>query len=160
MEVARRGALAYGKLFAKKTGLASRDWYSDLANYRRNGYDFDSRYEEGLANYREKCIMDILLQEGPTLSKNLKRLAGFSDNGLKGFDTVMTNLQMQTYVTVHSFEYARDKYRKPYGWGIARYAVTEDVLGSEVTLGAYVRSPEESKARIVQQLRDVVSGGI
>ena len=152
MEVARRGIVAYGKLFSKKAGLVSREWYPDLANYRRNGYDFDSRYEEGLANYREKCIMNVLLRERPTLSKDLKRMAGFGSDGLKGFDTVMTSLQMQTYVTVHSFEYARDKYGKSYGWGIARYAVAEDVLGAEVTQGAYNRSPEESKARIVQHL--------
>ena len=69
-----------------------------------------------------------------------------------GFDTVITNLQMQTYVTVHSFEYAHDKYGRPYGWGVARYAVTEDVLGAEVTQGAYSRDPEESKARIIRHL--------
>lgn len=152
METARRGVVAYGKLFSKKAGLVSREWYPDLANYRRNGYDFDARYEEGLASYREKRVMDVLLQEGPTLSKDLKRLAGFGGDGLKGFDTVMTSLQMRTYVTVHSFEYARDKYGKPYGWGIARYAVTEDVLGADVTQGAYSRTPDESKARIVHHL--------
>lgn len=152
MELARRGVVAYGKLFSRKAGLVSREWYSDLANYRRNGYDFDSRYEEGLASHREKCVVDVLLQEGPTLSKDLKRLAGFGGDGLKGFDTIITSLQMQTYVTVHSFEYARDKHGKPYGWGIARYAVTEDVLGADVTQGAYHRDPEESKTRIVQHL--------
>lgn len=157
MELARRGLVAYGKLFSKKAGLVSREWYPDLANYRRDGYDFDARYEEGLASYREKCVMDVLLREGPTLSKDLKRLAGFGGDGLKGFDTVMTSLQMQTYVTVYSFEYARDKYGKPYGWGIARYAVAEDVLGTEVTQGAYHRSPEESKARIVQHLGTLCS---
>ena len=152
MELARRGVVAYGKLFAKKAGLVSREWYPDLANYRRNGYDFDARYEDGLASYREKRVMDVLLQEGPTLSKDLKRLAGFGGDGLKGFDTVITNLQMQTYVTVHSFEYAHDKYGRPYGWGVARYAVTEDVLGTEVTQGAYDRPPEESKTRMIQHL--------
>lgn len=152
MELARRGVVAYGKLFAKKAGLVSREWYPDLANYRRNGYDFDARYEDGLASHREKRVMDILLREGPTLSKDLKRLAGFGGDGLKGFDTVITNLQMQTYITVHSFEYAHDKYGRPYGWGIARYAVTEDVLGAEVTQSAYDRPPEESKARMIQHL--------
>lgn len=152
MELARRGVVAYGKLFAKKAGLVSREWYPDLANYRRDGYDFDARYEDGLASHREKRVMDVLLREGPTLSKDLKRLAGFGSGGLKGFDTVITNLQMQTYVTVHSFEYAHDKYGRLYGWGVARYAVTEDVLGSEVTQGAYNRDPEESKARIIQHL--------
>ncbi len=152
MELARRGVVAYGKLFSKKAGLVSREWYPDLANYRRNGYDFDSRYEEGLASYREKRIMDVLLREGPTLSKDLKRLAGFGGDRLKGFDTVITNLQMQTYITVHSFEYACDKHGRPYGWGIARYAATEDVLGADATQGAYHRDPEESRARIIHHL--------
>ena len=152
MELARRGVVAYGKLFAKKADLVSREWYPDLANYRRNGYDFDARYEDGPASQREKRVMDALLQEGPTLSKDLKHLAGFGSGGLKGFDAAMTNLQMQTYVTIYSFEYARDKYGQPYGWGVARYAVTEDVLGSEVTQGAYNRDPEKSKARIIQHL--------
>ena len=155
MELARRGVVAYGKLFSKKAGLVSREWYPDLANYRRNGYDFDSRYEEGLASYREKCVMDVLLREGPTLSKDLKRLAGFGGDGLKGFDTVITSLQMQTYITVHSFEYAHDKYGKPYGWGIARYAVTEDILGAEATQGAYRRDPEESRERILRHLSEL-----
>lgn len=39
-------------------------------------------------------------------SKDLTRLDGFGADGLKGFDTVITNPQMRTYVTVHSFEYA------------------------------------------------------
>ena len=158
MDVARRSVVAYGKLFSRKAGLVSREWYPDLANYRRNGYDFDSRYEEGLANYREKCVMDVLLREGPTLSKDLKRLAGFGGDGLNGFDTVITSLQMQTYITVHSFEYAHDKYGKPYGWGIARYAVTEDVLGTDVTRGAYSREPEESRRRIIQHLGTLCPG--
>jgi len=64
----------------------------------------------------------------------------------------MANLQMQIYVTVHSFEYARDKYDKPYGWGITRHAVVEDLLGAEVTQGSYHRSPEESKDRIIRHL--------
>lgn len=152
MELARRGIVAYGKLFAKKAGLVSREWYPDLANYRRDGYDFDARYEDGLADHRDKRIMDVLLREGPTLSRDLKRLAGFGRDGLKGFDTAVTRLQMQTYITVHSFEYARDRHGAPYGWGIARYAVTEDVLGAEVTRGAYRRDPAESKERILRHL--------
>lgn len=152
MELAQRSIVAYGKLFSKKAGLVSREWYPDLANYRRDGYDFDSRYEDGLASFKEKCIMDVLLREGPTLSRDLKRMAGFGSGGMKGFDTAITHLQMQTYITVHSFEYAHDKHGKPYGWGIARYAMTEDVLGADVTRGAYNRTPEESRARIIHHL--------
>lgn len=155
MDVARQGMVAYGKLFNKKAGLVSRTWYPDLANYRRDGYDFDARYDDGLANYKEKCIIDVLLRDGPTLSKDLKRAAGFGGDGKKGFDTAITRLQMQTYVTVHSFEYFRDKHGKPYGWGVARYAVTEDVLGTEVIRGAYHRDPIESKTRLLTHLQNL-----
>ena len=94
MEVACRDVAAYGKLFSKKAGLVSREWYPDLVNYRCNGDDFDARYKEGMSGYRKKCAMDVLLREGSMLSKDLKRMAGFGTDGLKGLDTVMVNLQM------------------------------------------------------------------
>lgn len=56
------GVVAYGKLFSMKVELVDQEWYPNLANYQRNGYDFDSRYEVRLASYREKCIMDVLLR--------------------------------------------------------------------------------------------------
>ena len=159
MDMAHRGVVAYGKLFNKKAGLVSREWYPDLANYRRDGYDFDARYEDGLASYKEKCIMDVLLRDGPTLSKDLKKAAGFGGDGMKGFDTAITRLQMQTYVTVHSFEYSKDKHGRPYGWGVARFAVPEDVLGEKITRGAYSRSPEDSKSRLMSHLRALCPQG-
>ena len=153
MGLAHRGMVAYGKFFAKKTGLVSREQYPDLANYRRNGCDFEARYEDGLASHKEKRVIDVLLREEPTPFKDLKRLVGSAKDGLKGFDTVIANLQMRTYITVHSFEHARDKFGRPYGWGVARYAVTEDVLGTEVTRGAYCREPERSREWIVRHLK-------
>ncbi len=158
MEVARRGKVAYGKLFSGKAGLVSRTWYPDLANYRRDGYDFDARYEEGLAGYKDKCIMDALLREGPLLTHALKRAAGFGRDGMRGFDTVITRLQMQTYVTIQGFEYRRDKLGRPYGWGVARYAITEDVLGPEVTRAAYGRDPAASQDRLVAHLSTLCPG--
>lgn len=80
-----------------------------------NGYDFDSHHEKELTDHRENCAMDVLRWEGPTLSRDLKRMAGFGGDDLQDFGTVITSLQMQTYITVHSFKYADDKCRKPPG---------------------------------------------
>lgn len=33
---------AYGKFFNKKAGFITKKWFSDFANYRRDGYDFDA----------------------------------------------------------------------------------------------------------------------
>ena len=57
--IARRGHLAYGKFFNNKAGYISRKWLKYFVNYRRDGYDFDARWDDELASYRQKRIMDL-----------------------------------------------------------------------------------------------------
>ena len=57
---ARDGRLAYGKLFHGRAGFLSPECLPDFCNFRREGYDFDSLYEEGLVSRRLKAVMDQL----------------------------------------------------------------------------------------------------
>ena len=50
--IARSGRVAYGKFFGGKAGFISRAWFPHFANWRRDGYDFDSRWDEELAPMR------------------------------------------------------------------------------------------------------------
>ncbi len=43
------------RMFRLEQGLA----YPDLANYRKDGYDFDARYEDGVAAYQDKMVCEI-----------------------------------------------------------------------------------------------------
>ena len=155
MEVARRGEIAYGKLFAGKAGFVTREYYPDLANYRRDGYDFDARYEAGLADHRDKLIIDALTHNGPLLTKELRRASGVD----KGFETCLTRLQMQTYITVCGFEYLHDRHGRPYGWGVARYALSEELFGAGMVRSAYSRPPAESRFRLLARLRELCPSG-
>lgn len=150
-EIASGGRIAYGKLFRGKAGFVSMKWYPDLANYRRNGYDFDALYDDGLASRKSKCVMDMMYEYEGLLSTDLKKLAGFGKEGMKGFDSVMTQLQMQTYLTVKSFEYKKDKQGKTYGWGVGRYIMPEKYYGEDLVRSAYEREPEESLERLLEQ---------
>lgn len=154
--IARERACAYGKLFMKKAGFVALDWFPDLANYRRAGYDFDARFDDAMAPYADKRMMDYLALHGPCLSRELRRAGNYKKGGNAGFDTVMTRLQMQTYVTVQDFVYERDAFGRPYGWGVAQYAASEARFGEACCAGAYDRAPEESLARIVRHLRRVL----
>ena len=58
--IARRGKIAYGKFFDKKAGFISLEWLPYFVNARRDGYDFDSAWEDGRVSRREKVIMDLL----------------------------------------------------------------------------------------------------
>lgn len=152
--VSRR--VVYGKLFRQKAGFVSRAWYPTLANYRRDGYDFDARWDDGLALYKDKDIYDGLAGSGSLLSKELKAMTGYGRNGNKGFETVITRLQMQTYVCVEDFPYMTDRYGHPYGWGVARYTTPERLFGEDFLAEAYREDPEESRERILAHLRGIL----
>ena len=148
----RQSGCAYGKFFQNKAVFISREWYPEFANWRRDGYDYDARFEDGLASLGDKHVYDLLEERGPLLSTELKQLGGFGKDGRKGFDTILTRLQMQGYVTTADFEYRRDKHGAPYGWGIARCAVPERHFGTDFTARVYAHTPEESRQRILAHL--------
>lgn len=144
---------AYGKFFENKAAFVSREWFADLANYRRDGYDFDARFDDGLAPPRDKELFDLIESNAPVLSKRLKAIGDYRTGGKKGFDTVITKLQRQCYVLISDFVYERDSKGNAYGWGVAEYSTPELFLGKDFTQNVYKRKPEESYVRITEHLR-------
>ena len=154
-EIARSGKVAYGKFFDKKAGFISLEWLPRFVNYRRDGYDFDARYEDGLASFRSKRIMDQFLEHEELYSNELKEMAGFGKGGEKNFSGIITDLQMQTYLTVKDFRQRKNKKGQQYGWSIAIYAMPEQIWGYELVTAAYKEKPEESKEQIKCRVKEV-----
>ena len=152
-QLASEGDCVYGKFFRGRAGFISMDWFPAFANYRRDGYDFDARYDDGLASRRELELFEILAQRGSLLSKDLRNLAGYGKGGEKGFETLITRLQMQSYVIITDFAYALDKHGREYGWGIARYGTPEARFGEDWLAEAYQEAPETSRQRVCAHLR-------
>ena len=107
---ARSGKCLYGKIFNKKAGFVSREWIPDFANFRRDGYDFDARWDDGLASYKDKELYEAIAGEGRMLSKRLKEALNYRKGGNTGFETCITRLQMQSYVCIADFVYMQDRY--------------------------------------------------
>ena len=101
--IARSGRVAYGKFFGKKAGFISKAWFPDFANWRRDGYDFDSRWDDGLATARQKKIMDQFADTDALLSYELKERTGFGKGGEKNFEGTVTDLQMSSYLIIRDF---------------------------------------------------------
>ena len=154
--IARSGKCVYGKFFSGKAGFISTEWFPDFANHRRDGYDFDARYDDALASARDKVLYDTITANGSLLSTELKEMCNCKKGGNKGFETIITRLQMQTYVNISDFEYRKDKTGKPYGWGVARYSTPEKVFGYEAVTSAYKKDPKESKEKIFRHLSEVL----
>lgn len=151
--IAAEGIVAYGKLFSNKAGFVSKEWYPYLASYRRDGYDFDSRYEDGLASHRSKKIMDILMDREELLSNELKAAAGFGKGGEKGFDGAISLLQMQTYITVRNFKRRSNKKNTEYGWPVASYSISENLFGEDHVRSEYHLGADKAKGRIIEQIK-------
>ena len=147
-----QGELAYGKFFGGKAGYISREWFPVFANYRRNGYDFDSLYEDELANYRSKKIMDLFPGEEELFSFEVRRKAGFEKGGEKNFEGVMTALQMQTYLIARDLRQRRNAKGQPYGWAVTVYSTPEHLYGYDWVTSAYGEEPSRTRQRILEQL--------
>lgn len=156
--IARSGKVAYGKFFDKKAGFISLKWLPYFVNYRRDGYDFDSLWEDEKASGRQKKIMDLFAEEHrdeELFSFDLKQKAGFGKGGEKGFEGVLTALQMQTYLVMRDFQQKTNKAGQKYGWPIAVYCTPEHLFGEELVSSAYKEAPDRSGERILEHIRDV-----
>lgn len=158
-QLSRMPGVFYGKVFARRAGFVSAAWFPAFANWRRNGYDFDTLRDEGLAPHRAKKLMEPFLTEGmpndtALLSCVLKERAGFGKGGEKNYEGVLTELQMQSYLMIGDFRQRLNRRGEPYGWHLALIQTPERKLGYEAVSAAYAEAPEASLERIVSHLRD------
>ena len=144
-QIAGEQEIAYAKLFNGKYGFVSMDIYPHLCNFRRDGYDFDARVDDGLVRDSERRLYE-LIAGGLRMSADLRK--AFSG---KGFESALTALQMRTYVTCAGFEQRRTRNGVPYGWEIACYATSEALFGEHCT-SAYEIEPSESYELLLERL--------
>lgn len=155
MQVARSHKAAYGKFFDGKAGFISLEWFPAFANFRRQGYDFDSLCDDDLAKYREKVIMECFDGGVQLFSFEIKEKAGYGKEGLKNFEGVMTGLQSKMYLVVSDFQRKLNKRGKPYGWSIALYRRPEDLWGYDAVTSGYVSGCDDSYEAVKSRIKEL-----
>ena len=163
--IAASHEVAYGKFFDQKAGFISLAWLSRFANCRRNGYDFDTRWEDGKASVREKKVMDFFLGEDvegnsvfrdeQILSTDLKRRAGFGKGGEKNFPGIVTQLQMETYLVISGFRRRENRRGKAYGMPVSILLPPERIWGYEMVTAAYGQEPKASWKQLLDRVREL-----
>ena len=159
--VIRESGCAYGKLFGNKAAFVSAELFPDLANLRRDGYDFDARYDDGLASAGDLYLYNLVNDNAPVLTGTLREIGNYrksAEGGKTGFETRITRLERQCYVIIRDFVYLKDKRGNPYGWGVAEYTTPEREFGAAFTGTVYQREPAESRERILAHLRRLLPG--
>ena len=164
-QISGKRKIAYGKFFDKKAGFVSLEWLPYFVNYRRDGYDFDARWEDGLANRREKKIMDHYIRtdeagdtvysEEEILSTELKKKAGFGKEGDKNYPGIITGLQMQFYLVTAGFRRRVNKKGGEYGMAVSVMFPPEKIWGYDMVTSAYKESPGESWQRLFDHVKEL-----
>ena len=150
--------VAYGKFFDRKAGFISKQWFPVFANYRRNGYDFDALYDDGLVPFRNRKVMDVFaldeqMRGRRVLSCELKTEAGFGKNGEKNYEGTVTDLQMQTYLLIGDFRQKQNRRGEGYGWHLAVLETPETKWGYDFITSEYAADPELSWKIIREQMK-------
>ena len=170
-----RGSLAYGKLYGGRAGFVSMRWLPHLLNYRRSAIAYPH-------NEAEREVLETISARESMLTHEVKRECGFNpgrpprlsplekallaEQGRKperpparnrGFETIMTRLQMGLRLVVADFEYryAPDGHR--YTWGMARFTTPELMYGDDLPPAGC--SPGESLSLMVDHLCRTASCG-
>lgn len=100
------------------------DWLPYFVNARRDGYDFDARWEDGHANRREKAIMDVYIGE--------------DEDGLKNYQGIVTGLMMQTYLVIVDFKRRVSKKGEEYGSTFGRFP-DDSLTDRRISIASCVR---------------------
>lgn len=150
-----RRDIAYSKLFFKKSGYITRQWYPCFLAARRGAADFEEAYADGKLSYEAKRIYSVLSRDGTLPLHAIKALAGFSKEEKSAFDRALTELQMKLYITTCGRQQKLSKAGEEYGWSSTVFCMTETFWDAEVFKEAAKLSQQEAAEKIMAQLKSL-----
>jgi len=149
-----RNDIAYAKLFFKKSGYITKEWYPYFLAARRRGRIFDEEYADGKISAYAKRIYETLAQARVMPLHALKRDGGFTKEEASKFDHALTELQMRMFITMCGRQQKISQKGAEYGWSSTVFCFTEDFFGQEIfKKAARITVPEATekiKSRILE----------
>ena len=140
-----RDDIAHAKLFFKKSGFITKEWYSHFLAVRRGGITFEEAYEDGKISHFAKRIYDAVVTHKRLATEAIKSAAGFSREDKSGFDRALTELQMLMFLTVCG-------QHKKTSMPSNVFCTTEQFFGEDVFEQAEKMNIETARAAIKEQI--------
>jgi len=147
-----RWDIAYGKLFFKKSGYLTAEWYPYFLAARRGGISFEEAYASGTISHFAKRIYDVLAEDTMLPSHTIKRKAMFGKDDKAVFDKGLVELQMKMFITTYGDEQRTSRDGIEYGWPSLCLCTTEYFYGKDAFEKAAAISKEEAAGAIRAQV--------
>ena len=124
-----RNDIAYGKVFYRKGGLITRQWYPYFLAARRGGMTFEDAYSDGTIGYFEKRVYEVIRAQACVPLPIIKQLGRFSREDTSRFDRALIELQMRMYVTICGRQFINETRT---GWSSTVLCTVENFFDTEV----------------------------
>ncbi|MCL2236034.1 MAG: hypothetical protein FWB98_06315 [Defluviitaleaceae bacterium] len=123
-----RDDISYSKVFFKKAGFITREWYPYFLSARRGGLSFEDTYEKGEMSHFAKRIFEVVEGAGTLPVPEIKRAAGFGKDDKSAFDKALTELQMGMFITICGRKHNPNNSN----WSATVFCTTEHFWGAGV----------------------------
>lgn len=145
----------YSKLFFKKGGYITKEWYPYFFRIRRGDKIMEEEYLAGNVSQMAKRIYDVV-SETPNVSLTDIKLALEATKADKSkIDTAITKLQMGMYITISGQTYKTGKDGKPYGWPVNTFTTCERFVGENVIEASSKLDPDEAYNTISNRIKEM-----
>ncbi len=147
-----RDDIAYSKVFFKKSGYITKEWYPYFLCVRRGETTLNEAYNDGNISNFAKRIYDIISENGALPLHIIKHLGNFSKEDKSKFDRAIIELQMKMYITMCGSAQKTNKLGEEYGWSSTVFCRTEEFFGDEVFELASKITKDEAIEKITEQI--------
>lgn len=147
-----RTDIAYAKVFFRKSGYITRDWYPDFLAVRRKAASFEAAYADGTISFAAKRIYEQVREHGTLPLHAIKVLGGFKKEDASAFDRGLTELQMRMFLTMCGRQQKISQQGAEYGWSSTVFCTPETFFGESVLEEARQISEKEASFRIAGQI--------
>ena len=127
-----RNDIAYGKMFFRKSGFITRDWYPYFLAARRGGLEFEDAYADGAYSNAAKRVYTVVAERGALPVHTLRQHAGFGRDEASAFERALVDLQTGLFLTICGYAQKRSQAGVEYGWMSAVLCTIEQFWGAEV----------------------------
>ena len=147
-----RDDIAYSKVFFRKSGYITKEWYPCFLAARRGDCAFEDAYADGTISHAAKRIYDVITEHGSLPAHDIKRYAGFQRDEKGKFESALTELQMRMYITVCGEQQKLSQKGELYSWPSSVFCTTERFWGDDVFKAAAQLNEEEAASKITEQV--------
>lgn len=147
-----RDDIAYAKVFFRKSGYITKEWYPYFLAARRNHRSFEEMYGDGLISHQAKRIYDVIREFGALPMHSIKKLCGFSGEKKSKFERAIVDLQMGLFITMCGRQHKVSNSGMEYGWASTMFCTVEHFWGGEITEAATKIPKEDAEEAITEQI--------